>query len=669
MTPYQTKVLYNVRIKMRDGIELSANLFMPVPKTDGEKFPVILEMIPYRKDDWRYVTDHQRMLYFAERGFVCCRLDIRGTGSSQGIARDEYTAKETQDGYETVEWLAAQDWCNGNVGMWGMSYGGFTSIQVAKLQPPHLKAIVAVYATDDRYIEDSHYMGGCKTASEWAQYAVSQVGSNAMPPKAEYAGEGWAAQWKERLEKTPLWLEHWLRNQTDGAYWRVGSLNPEYEKITCALYSIGGWMDSYVNAAVRMHEKCINAPRKCLIGNWNHQMPDYATPGPNLDYLQEMTRFFEYWLKDIDNGIMNEPAFTFMRREYTVPEAFPALMNGEWFSTDVYPLTSTRLKAFYLGDKTLSAQLANASDSDHYLHRPTHGTASSYCWGAGAPPNGLFRDLRPDESVIPVYTSDVLTEPLDFMGMPESVLHLSSSAPVAYAVVRLTDVAPDGTSAQVTAGILNLTHRNSHEHPEALTPNEVYEVKIKMRATAYRFLPGHRIRLTISSTYWPLIFPSPYKADNYLHRGGKYFSRLILPVVNQESLPVPQFKTTPPEMIAMGESISDVPEWKIEEDVIAGSLTVKSYGGDRSTLPDGTVITTSERIDMTAYHQDPAHAQFYNDINYHLVEHGQDIHIQSTGSIRTTETDFHLDIQLVVKLNGNVFFQKSWLESIKRNLV
>ena len=666
---YKTKVLYNVRITMRDGIELSANLFMPIPKTDSEKFPAILEMIPYRKDDWRYVTDHQRMLYFAERGFVCCRLDIRGTGSSQGIAMDEYTAEETQDGYETVEWLAAQNWSNGNVGMWGMSYGGFTSTQVAKLQPPHLKAIIAFYSSDEHYNEDSHYIGGCKTVSEWAQYAVSQVGSNAMPPKAEYVGDQWATQWKERLEQTPIWLSHWLRHQTDDEYWRAASLNPDYEKITCALYTIGGWMDSYVNGAVRMFAKCVNAPRKCLVGNWNHQMPDTAYPGPNLDYLHEMNRFFEYWLKGIDNGIMREPAFTFSRREYTEPEAFPAMMNSEWFSADIFPLDSAQPHELYLGDKILSTQRADASSSYHYLHRPTHGTAASFCWGAGAKPNGLFRDLRPDESVIPVYTSKPLTEPLDFVGMPEAILHVSSSAPVAYVVVRLTDVAPDDTSAQVTAGILNLTHRNSHSNPEALKPNEVYEVKVELRATAYRFLPGHRIRLTVSSTYWPLLFPSPYKSDNYIHHSGTYSSRLILPVVNQPSLSIPQFKTTPPELIQMGESISDVPEWKIEEDVIVGSVTVRSYGGDRSTLPDGTVITSSERLHMTTYHNDPAHALFFNDVNYHLIEHGHDVHVHSTGSIRTTETDFHLDIQLVVKLNENVFFQKSWLESIERNLV
>jgi hypothetical protein len=246
---------------------------------------------------------------------------------------------------------------------------------------------------------------------------------------------------------------------------------------------------------------------------------------------------------------------------------------------------------------------------------------------------------------------------------------VSSSAPVAYVVVRLTDVAPDGTSAQVTAGILNLTHRNSHETPEALEPNEIYQVSVKLRATAYRFLPGHRIRLTVSSTYWPLLFPSPYTSDNYIHHSGEYDSHVILPVVNQPSLTIPQFKTTPPELIQLGESVSDEPEWKIEEDIINDSVTVHSYGGDRSTLPDGTVITSSERLHMTAYHNDPAHALFFNDINYHLIERGYDVHIHSTGTIRSTETDFHLDIQLVVKLNDNVFFQKSWLESIKRNLV
>ena len=224
---YAVRVEHNVRIPVRDGLELSANLFLPEPTTDGERFPAILEMIPYRKDDWRYATDLSRMSYLAQHGFACCRLDVRGTGSSPGIALDEYTPAETLDGYDAVEWLAAQPWCNGNVGMWGISYGGFTAIQVAMLQPPHLKAIFPVYATDDRYTDDVHYIGGCLVVSELAQYAVSQVAMNALPPKPEYAGSDWAQQWRARLEQTPPWTLEWLRRQTDGPYWRQGSLAPD----------------------------------------------------------------------------------------------------------------------------------------------------------------------------------------------------------------------------------------------------------------------------------------------------------------------------------------------------------------------------------------------------------------------------------------------------------
>ncbi len=141
---HEVGVLFDVRISASDGLELSANLWLPRPLADEpeQTFPAILEMIPYRKDDWRLASDMARGEWLAARGFAFCRLDIRGTGSSPGIATDEYTPRETQDGYDAVEWLAAQPWCNGNVGMWGISYGGFTSIQVAMLRPPHLKAIV-----------------------------------------------------------------------------------------------------------------------------------------------------------------------------------------------------------------------------------------------------------------------------------------------------------------------------------------------------------------------------------------------------------------------------------------------------------------------------------------------------------------------------------------------
>lgn len=603
---YQVKIHYNVPVPTRDGLALSANLFMPVPRAPEEKFPAILEMIPYRKDDWRYIADHQRMTYLAQRGYAGCRLDIRGTGSSPGIAFDEYTPAETQDGYDAVEWLAAQPWCNGKVGMWGISYGGFTAIQVAMLQPPHLRAIVPMYATDDRYTDDVHYLGGCMVLSEFAQYAVSQIGMNAMPPKPEYAGKDWAAQWKERLEQTPPWLIEWIRQQTDGPYWRSGSLAPRYDRIKCAIFHIGGWMDGYTNPVLRMQESCVNAPRKCLIGNWVHAYPDSAYPGPNLDPLHEMVRFFDYWLKGLDNGVMDEPPVVLFRREYTPPEAFPPKFNGEWVAELAYPVERTQFQEWLLANKALEpphrqplslvlggGEGRRSEGIDHYPHLPTHGTRAGLCWGAGYPPNGLARDLRPDEAIIPTYTSEPLTEPLDVIGFPEAVLHLSCTAPVAHVVVRLTDVHPDGTSAYVTGGILNLTHRKGHENPEPLIPGEIYEVRVPLKACAYRFLPAHRLRLSVASAYWPVIWPSPYKADNYLHRGPAHPSRLILPVVPplSSSLPPPKFKTTPPDLPTIGSGGEEPSEWQIIEDVMRQTVTVKVYGGDTIVLPDGVSLS------------------------------------------------------------------------------
>lgn len=676
---YLVEIRYNVRIPVRDGLELSANLFMPAPREPDEKFPALLEMIPYRKDDWRYIADHQRMTYFAQRGCVGCRLDIRGTGSSPGLALDEYTRAETQDGYDAVEWLAAQPWCNGNVGMWGISYGGFTAIQVAKLQPPHLKAIVPMYATDDRYTDDVHYLGGCLTASEFAQYSVSQVAMNAMPPKPEYAGSRWAEMWKARLEQTPPWLMEWLRRQTDDPYWRSGSLAPDYERITCAIFHIGGWMDGYTNAVLRMQERCVNAPRKALVGNWAHSLPDNAYPGPNLDYLHEMTRFFDYWLKGIENGVMDEPPLTLFLREYTPPEPFPVKFNGHWQSEAAYPIERTRFQEWYLGAQILTPGPSpykgegggGEGEADHYLHLPAWGTHGPLCWGAGVAPNGLARDLRPDEALALNYTSGPLTEPLDVIGFPEAVLFLSSSAPVAHVVVRLADVAPDSTSALVSMGVLNVTHRESHADPQPLAPGEVYEVRVPLKATGYRFLPGHRIRLTVASANWPIIWPSPHPSDNYLHRSPATPSCLILPVVPPDSHPLapPHFKTSAPDLIELGRASEEPSVWQITEEVLNQSVTVKIYGGDTSVLPDGTSLSTSEMIELTAYHHDPAHARLYNEVNYHLKERGYETHIRSTGAIRSTESDFHADVELLVTLNGNIFFQKSWLETIPRRLL
>jgi putative CocE/NonD family hydrolase len=682
---YEVDTVWDARIPVRDGVELSANLWLPRGAgAASERFPAVLEMIPYGKDNWRRNADISRGTYLARRGYALCRVDVRGTGSSGGVALDEYTEAETRDGYDAVEWLAAQPWCDGAVGMWGISYGGFTSTQVAKLRPPHLRAIVPIQATDDRYLTDVHYIGGCVTASELSQYAVSQVAMNAMPPDPAFRGTAWRDEWLTRLEATPPWLFEWLRQQHDGPYWRPGSLAPEYDAIEAAVLSFGGWMDAYVDAAFRMQAAC-TAPTRTIVGNWVHGLPAFATPGPNVDELHELVRFFDRWLKGIDNGADREPAVVWFEREYAEPEPFPASLPGRWRAAGAYPHPAVvaREWRFAGGELPLVGKLVADEDEplpgddagpDRYRHRPTVGTRAALSWGAGGPPNGLARDLRPDEAYGPTFTSDPLTAAVEILGVPEVVLHLAASSSVATAVVRLTDIAPDGVSAQVSAGILNLTHRRSHEQPEPLEPGRVEEVRVALRPAGYRFAPGHRIRVSVASSAWPVIWPSPFPTEFELHRGPAAASRLILPVVPPAGGPgdvaVPAMKTTPPDMPEVGgDGHADEPVWRITNDVIAGAVTVTIHDGGEDVLDDGRRLYSAETMTMTAFEDDPARADMDADVVYRWHEHDAFAEIRARSTQTSDAAAFHLSVDLDVTLDGEPFFQRSWSESIPRRLV
>jgi putative CocE/NonD family hydrolase len=677
------ETVWDARVVVRDGTELSANLWMPIVPggADQARFPAILEMIPYGKDNWRRNADVARGTYFARRGYVLCRVDVRGTGSSGGIALDEYTEIETRDGYDAVEWLAAQPWCNGAVGMWGISYGGFTSIQVAKLRPPHLRAIVPVQATDDRYLTDVHYIGGCVTGSELSQYAVSQVAMNAMPPDKGFRGSAWRDEWLARLEQTPPWLFAWLRQQHDGAYWRPGSLAPDYDAIEAAILSFGGWMDSYVDATFRMQAAC-TAPTRSIVGNWVHGLPADATPGPNIDELEQIVRFFDHHLRGIDNGADREPALTWFERDYAPPEPFPATLPGRWRATSAYPHPAAERQVwrFVAGDLPLVGRLEPATHEpletgvDRFEHRPTLGTRAALSWGAGGPPNGLGRDLRPDESLGPTYTTEPLERAIEILGVPEIAVHVAVDAPVATLVARLADVAPDGTSAQVSAGILNLTHRRSHEVPEPLEAGRVEVATVQLRPAGYRFQPRHRIRVSLASSAWPVVWPSPYPAALEIHRGPSTPSRLILPVVppagGRGDVPVPPYKATPPDVpVVGGEGFADEPRWRITEDVIDGSVTVTIHDGGEDVLDDGRRLYAAETIDLTAWEHDPARARLDADVIYRWSEHGADVDIRARSTQTSDVGAFHLTVDLDVTLDGERFFQRSWSESIPRRLV
>jgi uncharacterized protein len=668
----------DVRIRARDGIELSVNLFLP-DDAAANPVPAIMNTDPYRKDDWSAGWDQTLATYLVDHGYAYCRLDVRGTGSSGGIALDEYTEAETQDGHDTVEWLAAQPWCTGKVGMWGLSYGGFTSIQVAATRPPHLAAIVAIQATDDRYTDDVHYVGGTMTVSDLAQYAVSQVAMNALPALESARGEAWLDDWRARLDATPVWLFEWARRQRDGPYWRNGSLAPAYERIEAAVLQFAGWMDEYVDAAFRIQARCTNAAgRRTIVGPWVHGLPHHAYPAPNMDWLHETMGWFDRWLKGDQNGTDLEPGLTWFHRDPTPPERFPARLNGEWRAATAWapepPVTTT----LHLdggaaeGSGRLGGQAMHAG-IDTFAHRPTAGArGGSLCWGAGHPPNGLAADLRLEADAGPAYLGEALTEPLDILGVPVVVLHVSATQPVAHVVVRLGTAAPDGSIEQVSEGILNLTHRDSHAEPTPLEPGRVYEVRVPLRSSGYRFPPGYRVYLSVASAHWPVAWPSPGAGELSIHRGPNAPSRLELPLAptGAAAVPPPRFREDPPVLVEIGASTSDPSSWEVIDDPDAGTFTIRTHEGETTVLPDGvSTLFVGETLEMRGSERVPGDGRFENACEYRLDQAGHSIVVIADGTTVASSTDFDMRVGIKVELDGAPFFERAWHEVIGRDLL
>ena len=305
------RLVRDVLIPMRDGTSLAADLYVPDGPAGGpdlpeQPLPVVMDYIPYRKDE----VDPRAMRHYLElprNGYIVARVDIRGTGGSGGDAVDEYVAGEQVDGYDAIEWIAAQPWCDGHVNMMGISYGGFTALQVATLQPPHLTSIIPVDFTDDRYTDDCHYRGGLlRMYYDLGWYGTRMIAWNAMPTDAIVASDAVRQDVEDRVAGAQPYLLAWLRHQVDGPYWRQGSVADLADRITCPAFLIGGWRDGYPNPPLRLFER-LAGPRRLLIGPWDHRYPDAAIPGPRIDHLAEVIRWLDHWCRGIDTGIMAEP--------------------------------------------------------------------------------------------------------------------------------------------------------------------------------------------------------------------------------------------------------------------------------------------------------------------------------------------------------------------------
>ena len=522
--PHPVREIENVWIPLSDGTQLAARIWLP-DEAESNPVPAILEYIPYRKRDGTAYRDSITHPYFAGHGYACIRVDLRGSGESDGILTDEYLEQEQQDGLEVLRWIASQPWCSGQVGIIGISWGGFNGLQIAAHNPPELKAIITLCSTDDRYADDIHHMGGCLLGDNLS-WASTMFAYNSCPPDPAIVGDRWRDMWLERLKRSGLWLDTWLRHQRRDDYWKHGSICEDFSAITCPVYAISGWADGYSNAVFRLIEN-LDVPRKGLIGPWSHKYPHVGIPGPAIGFLQEALRWWDTWLKGIDTGIMDEPVLRVWMQDSVPPTTYYHSRPGRWVAESCWPSPRIETRRLALAPARLVPLEPHTPQVPLTIQSPLSVGLFAGKWCSYAAGPDLAHDQREEDGGALVFDSAPLDEPLELLGAPVVELDLTANRPVAMVAVRLSDIAPDDKATRVTYGLLNLTHRHSSEHPEYVKPGERYRVRVSLNHIAQVFPKGHRLRIAISTSYWPLAWPPPEPVRLTIFAGS---SILALPI-------------------------------------------------------------------------------------------------------------------------------------------
>jgi hypothetical protein len=654
---------------MRDGTRLSARIWLPEHASETNRVPTLLEYLPYRKGDWTAPRDAQRHPWYAAHGYASVRVDLRGTGDSEGVLCDEYAPTELQDGLDVIEWLAAQPWCTGRVGMFGISWGGFNSLQIAALRPPALKAIITVCSTDDRYADDVHYFGGAVLGIDMLGWSATMLANTALPPDPARVLR-WRELWQQRLGALEPFADTWLAHQERDGYWRHGSVCEDYGAIEAAVLAVGGWADPYRNTVLRLISN-LSCPVKGIIGPWAHQYPDIdRPPGPRIGFLQETLRWWDRWLRDIDNGADAEPALRAWMQDSVRPATCYPERPGHWITEPCWPSPNVTDAGYPL------QALAGGHRPSVIIRAPQHTGIDAGRFFPYGNPADLPPDQRAEDGRSVTFTTEELTEPICLLGHPRAKLRLTGGGTV---IVRLCDVAPDGSSTLVTRGCLNLARRRGMDR--SVPPADIPEdVEVPMSAIAWSFPPGHRIRLAVSDAYWPWAWPQPSAQPVILHTAE---SELILPLRAAgtpsehvvfgppEQAPALPVRYEPPDSAFPGDAprttghperevryFPQTDEWRLIVD--------PNYGGTR-VYPDGLLRSEQALETYSIRSGDPLSATAASDWRIRLARSGWAVEVTVHARMTADDTTFHTEHELRATLDGAPVFERSWQKDIPRH--
>ena len=652
-------VIEDMGIHMPDGCRLSARVWRPTDANETP-VPVILEYLPYRKRDGTIARDSLTHPYFAQRGYACVRVDMRGNGDSQGIMEDEYTEQELSDGEAVIAWLAAQPWCNGSVGMMGISWGGFNGLQLAERAPDALKAVITLCSTVDRYADDIHYKGGC-LLNENMGWGSTMWAYSSRPPDPMLVGDDWRDMWLQRLQAEPYLPITWLNHQTRDAYWRHGSVCENYGGIRAAVLAVGGWGDAYKNAVPQLVEH-LSAPVKGIVGPWVHKYPHFAAPEPRIGFLQEALRWWDRWLKGIDTGVENDPAYSVYLMDGVRPQTWYEHRPGRWVNEPDWPM-SPMVQQFQFATNNQLADTATALADIVASPQDCGMDGGEYCaiWLGPEQPG----DQRADDAKSLCYTSGPMETDVDIIGAPTVTITFQSDQPQAQIAVRLNHIHADGAATRITYGVMNLTHLAGHDQVRELEPGKTYQVDVALDHIAYRLPQGDRLRVSVSTSYWPLLWPMPHAATLTVTQGT-----LHLPISqhgeNAERV-FPDPDATPAWQTQTLRPANN--ERRRETDLKTGitRLEIIDDFGCVLDADHGLIIEGVAREWWDIHPDDPLSARGKTHWTERRARGDWDTRTETYATMWADQTHFHISARLEAYENDRLIFEKDIADSVPRH--
>ncbi|WP_170413234.1 CocE/NonD family hydrolase [Ruegeria arenilitoris] len=655
------ETIENTWITLADGRRLAARIWLP----ETDPAPAILEYLPYRKRDGTAPRDETTHTVFAEAGYACIRVDIAGTGDSEGQFDDEYSEQELLDGEEVIAWIAAQDWCDGFVGMIGISWGGFNGLQLAFRQPPALKAVVSVASTVDRYADDIHFMGGCLLSDNmnWG----SQMFAYLTRPADPELRADWREDWLARLQNVPFSAADWLRHPTRDSFWKHGSVCEDWSAIQTPVLAITGWADAYVNAPPALVAN-LTVPAKAVIGPWEHRYAHISKLDP-ADFHSEVIGWFDRWLKGQENGAEDLPAYRTYMQEHFNPTAHNSPRQGRWIAEATWPSPHVSEQVWHLTKGGFSQESTSGTVA---IASPCHiGADGGYFCAGMRIDNELAGDQARDDALSVCFDSAPLQAPLELLGRAKLKFQFSVDQPVAQLVARLCDVSPDGVSQRISYRSLNVCHYHSHETPQTLEPGQIYEAEIALNECAHHLRGGHVLRLALSTSYWPIVWPAPNSAEVTLHLQDCALHLPVREVTREIHASEPGPAQTYPVLEAEPlRTPSAQSERMMTDDGRVVLETFDDYGKTRDPYHD-LIVGSDVRMHYGIHPDDPATAVFETAWNFTFERADWQVAISTECRMTCDAQNFYLYRKLRATEGADEIevLTQEWSETVPRGLL